>query len=154
MSSHPDMRTSTRRMDVEAAIEDLKNRTLARMPGEFARLVYLASTRDYNTGQHHHEGLAFEFTREVAERALTTCHREIFDRLLLSPLDHLLQELEIYISSTRTPHAQVLEVWQQLEPYRVTIPLGCDQLSSELFISNVRIALAILQDGQGRNPNS
>src|SRR6266404_4882280 len=46
-----------RRMDVEAAREDLNNRTLARIGLEFGRLIYLASTRDYNTGRYYHDGL-------------------------------------------------------------------------------------------------
>lgn len=135
-------------MDVEAAIEDLRNRTLAGIPGEVARLVYLASTRDYNTGQYYHEGLAFRFTEEVANAALAACHRESFRRLLFTSLEELVNQLDSYVSSTRARRAEVLKAWTKVEPYRVTIPLDCDQLSAEFFLSNVRVALAILQAGQ------
>jgi len=135
-------------MDVEAAIEDLKNRTLAAIPGEFARLVYLASTRDYNTGQYYHAGLAFQFTEEVARAALAACHQESFSRLLLTPLEELVKELDRYVHLTGTRPAEFFEAWKKVEPYRVTVPLDCDQLSAEFFFSNVRTALAISQTRQ------
>ena len=135
-------------MDVEVAIEDLRNRTLTGIPGEVARLVYLASTRDYNTGQYYHDGLAFQFTEEVANAALAACHRESFRRLLFTSLEELVNQLDSYVSSTRAGRAEVLKVWTKVKPYRVTIPLDCDQLSAEFFLSNVRVALAILQAGQ------
>jgi len=55
---------------VEAAIRDLENRTLASLHGELTKLVYLSSTRDYNTGEYLHEGLAQRFGAEAAQQAL------------------------------------------------------------------------------------
>ena len=55
-----------RNIDVGQAVTDLTNRTLSRLPGDFSRLVYLASSRDYNTGQYYHDGLAFHFSESVA----------------------------------------------------------------------------------------
>src|SRR5436190_1559634 len=54
---------------VEDALRDLRNRTLAKLDGDLARLVYLASTRDYNTGRYAHDGLSFRFSESVAETA-------------------------------------------------------------------------------------
>lgn len=148
------MTTGIRRMDVEAAAGDLKNRTLAGLAGEFARLVYLASTRNYNTGEYYHQGLAFQFTEEVAGAALAACHQESFRRLVFSPVEDLVKELETYVSSTGARASQVLDAWKTLEPYRVTIPLGCDSLSAEFFFSNVRITLAILEAHQETDADS
>ncbi len=139
-------------IQVEEAIRDLKKRTLADVPGEIARLVYLSSTRDYNTGQYHHEGLAFQFTEEVAREALEAYHIELFEQLLFGSLEHLVHQLQLYVSSARVPPAELLEVWRTLEPYRVTIPLDCDPLSAELFFSNVRIALEVLQTRPEMSP--
>ena len=47
--------------EVEAACQDLNLRTLVHIHGDFARLVYLASMRDYNTGEYYHDGLAWQF---------------------------------------------------------------------------------------------
>src|SRR5712692_3047054 len=142
------MRAEAQRGDVAAAIQDVKSRTLAGLPGDLARLIYIASTRDYNTGQYYHEGLAMRFTEEVASRALAACHQEIFDRLAPSSLEELIKHLETYVSSTRAQLAAVLEAWEKLEPYRVTIPLECDPLSAQFFFSNLKIALAILESRQ------
>ena len=73
-------------MIVEEALRDLRNRTLARLDGDFAKLVYLASTRDYNTGRYVHDGLSFRFPQPVVERAMAAAHLEVFANLVLSPL--------------------------------------------------------------------
>ena len=140
--------------DVEAAIEDVRRRTLAGLPGDLARLICIASTRDYNTGHYYHEGLAMHFTEEVAGRALAACHQEIFDRLASSSLEDLIRQLETYVSSTHARPAEFLEAWRKLEPYRVTIPLERDPLAAQLFFSNVKIGLAILQVRQNVGPQS
>lgn len=146
------MRLELKRENVEAAIEDIKRRTLAGLPGDLARLIYIASTRDYNTGQYYHEGLAMDFSEEVAGRALAACHREIFERLAPSSLEDLIKQLETYVSSTHARPNEVLEAWKKLEPYRVTVPLGCGRLTAEFFFSNIRIGLAVLQARQNAGP--
>ena len=45
-------------LPVQEAYEDLLQRSLSRIPCDLGRLLYLASTRDYNTGNYHHDGLA------------------------------------------------------------------------------------------------
>ena len=142
------MSGETKNVTVEEAIKDLQHHTLGAIPGEIARLVYLASTRDYNTGQYYHDGLAFRFNEEVASIALATHHRETFRKLVFSPLEDLVQQLDAYMSSTRVLSTECLEFWKKIEPYRVTIPIDCDTMSVELFFSNVRVALAILQTRQ------
>lgn len=143
------MGTGNERVRIKAAVQDLRDRTLAGLPGEFARLIYLASTRDYNTGQYYHEGLAAQFTPEVAVCALAACHDESFKSLVHSPLAGLVSELDAYLRSTGEETEGVLETWQQLEPYRVAIPLDAEPLAATLFHSNVRVALAVLRARQG-----
>src|SRR6266853_3276259 len=137
-----------RYVDVEPAITDLRNRTLSRLPGDFSRLVYLASSRDLNTGHYSHDGLAFHFSENVASTAMALCHREIFDRLVYASLEELIEELANYISSTDERPEEFLKSWKHLGSYRVTIPSQCDELEAEVFLSNVKMALAILQTRQ------
>jgi hypothetical protein len=131
--------------EIDIAADHLRKHTLPGLPGEIGKLVYLAGTRDYNTGRYYHDGLAHRFSEPVARKALEECHEETFRRLVQSPLKDLVTQLEIYVNSTQSPADEVIGAWQELEPYRVTIPLACDPLSSQLFCSNLKIALAILE---------
>src|SRR6267154_366064 len=117
------MSYKTGNIDIEPAVIDLSTRTLSRLQGDFSRLVYLASSRDCNTGKYYHDGLAFHFGEMVVSRAFAECHREVFDRLVYASLEELIEELSNYISST-------------------------DELEAEVFLSNVKMALAILQTRQ------
>jgi len=142
------MSLEPRNIDIEPAVIDLRNRTLSRLPGDFSRLVYLASSRDLNTGHYSHDGLAFHFSQNVASKAMALCHREIFERLVYASLEALIEELRNYISSTNERPEEFLKSWKHLGSYRVTIPSECDELEAEVFLSNVKMALAILQTRQ------
>lgn len=142
------MDVDSRKVDIEPAVRDLRNRTLARLQGDFSRLVYLASSRDLGNGLYSHDGLAFHFGETVVSKAMASCHREIFERLVFCSLEELVKELDRYISSTHERSEEVLKTWENLQSYRVTIPSGCDELAAEFFISNVKMAVAILQTRQ------
>jgi len=137
-----------RNIDIEPAITDLRDRTLSRLSGDFSRLVYLASSRDYNTGQYYHDGLAFHFSEMVVSKAFAECHRDVFGRLVYASLEELIEELRNYISSTGERPEEFLKSWKHLGSYRVTIPSECDELEAEIFLSNVKMGLAILQTRQ------
>src|SRR5882757_3967949 len=142
------MSLEPRNIDIEPAVIDLRNRTLSRLPGDFSRLVYLASSRDLNTGHYSHDGLAFHFSQDVASKAMALCHREVFDRLVYVSLEELIEELSNYISSTNERPEDFLKSWEHLGSYRVTIPSECDELEAQVFLSNLKMALAILQTRQ------
>jgi hypothetical protein len=142
-----------RPMELSAAVEDLKKHSLASLHGDVARLVYLAATRDYNTGKYYHDGLASRFTQEIAGRALADCHQEIFQKMVEAPLRDLVSHLEEYIRSD-CQEDEVISTWLTLEPYRVIIPLCCDPLSAKLFCSNLMIALVILQSRAKNRPKN
>jgi hypothetical protein len=138
-------------VQVEEACEDLKVRTLVSLPGSFGRLIYLASMRDYNTGQYYHDGLAKRFSEVAAAEALAKCHREVFQLLLRSPLEKIVGELERYIGSTPAEADQLLDTWERLQPYRVAVPAQCNPVLADFFTSNIKIALAILKHRQSKN---
>ncbi len=127
------------------ARDDLERRTLSAIRCDLARLIYLASTRDYNSGVYHHEGLAARFGGEQAREALETAHRNIFRRLVALPLEELVRELEAYVSVSHETPQGLIRAWQELEPYRVAIPMEMDSTMVQLFLSNIKLALQVLQ---------
>ncbi len=133
---------------IEAAVRDLEDRTLAALPGSLTRLVYLSSTRDYNTGEYQHAGLADRFGTEIAQRALARCHESVFAHLVRLSLSELVLQLAAYIESTGAEREKVLNTWRELQAYRVLMPASCDELSADFFASNVRIAVEILGSGR------
>src|SRR5713101_7178060 len=108
------MNLGSKNVEIAPAVTDLRNRTLARLPGDFSRLVYLASSRDLNTGHYSHDGLAFHFSQGVASKAMAACHRQIFDRLVYASLEELIEELCNYIASTDERPEEFLKSWKHL----------------------------------------
>ena len=133
-------------MDVRAAADDMRRRTLSQIKRPLDRLIYLASLRDYNTGVYYHDGLASRFSDDAVCEALSDCHREVFRQLFFCSLEDLVAQLEAYADSTNASPASFLAAWQGLEPYRVSIPAETDSVSASFFFSNLRVALAILQN--------
>jgi hypothetical protein len=142
---------------VRDVYEDLLRRTLSRISSDLARLIFLASTRDYNTGTYHHEGLASRFSSERASQALELAHTEIFEQLAAYSLEAWVKEIEIYARTSPESAATIIRTWQMLEPYRVAVPLRQNATVVQLFISNLRIALAVLrhrQDPEAADPST
>jgi hypothetical protein len=127
--------------EIEAAADDLQNRTLNELSSDLTRLVYLSSTRDYNTGEYQHAGLADRYGTAVAQKALARCHDEVFQGLLATGLRDLVVQLKAYIATTGAEQERVLDAWCRLQAYRVLIPAGCDEWSADFFVSNIKVAL-------------
>src|SRR5258708_23254706 len=119
------MRCALKRMDVEAAKDDLKNRTLPKLRDDFAQLIWLATLRDCNTGTYYHDGLAHLFSKPVAHMALVACHEEAFERLILCPLELFVSQVERFILTASPDPLASLHTWERLKAYTTTIPSHC-----------------------------
>jgi hypothetical protein len=146
------MSAEFKRMDVEAAKDDLRIRTLGPIGYDFGRLLYLASTRDYSCGEYHHHGLERAFSRFAARQALAACHKEIFYGLAICPLESLISQIERFILSSGRDIQTTVHSWEDLEVYRLTVPNDCDRLTAGLLISNIKIAMALLKSRPPAQP--
>ena len=145
------MSAEVKLMPLQQAYDDLVNRSLSRIPCELGRLIYLASTREYNTGHYYHQGLADRFGPEAAQKALEIAHRQAFYKVSAYSLENLAEELERYLESTKEEPLECLRAWQKLEPYRVAVPAEVNATVARLFTSNLRLALAILRFRRGQS---
>jgi len=149
------MAFSTNYTNVDQAADDLRRRSLAHMAAPLERMIYLGSTRDYNTGLYYHDGLASRFSEMVACQALANCHREAYQQVLQSSIEDLVRQLDSYIQSTNSAPRDFIAAWKNLQPYRVAVPAETDPLAAEFLCSNVKIALSIWeahQHGRSRQP--
>jgi hypothetical protein len=147
------MSASVKLVPVQDAYDDLLRRTLSRIPCNLGRLIYLASTRDYNSGRYHHEGLAARFHEDAARKALEVAHRQVFHLLAAYSLEELVSELDVYLKSSHESPEEVVRTWQKLEPYRIAVPTEVNLTVARLFMSNLRLALAILRFRQEPRPS-
>jgi len=115
------------------------------MSSALERLIYVASTRDYNSSRYYHAGLEARFGVNAAVAALVYAHEESFASVTFMPLAKLTGELNCYIEKSHERAEAFLNSWQKLEPFRVTIPLHADPIAADLFISNVKLALAVVK---------
>jgi hypothetical protein len=126
-------------------IQDFTLTTLAGIPGEFGRLAYMASLRDLSSGKYEHAGLAALYPDEAIQQALQLCHEQVFERVLETALE--LQEKDLKTCLEQMPGGVCATVahWRRLEAYRVLMPECAPDYLKELFCSNLRALLEILQ---------
>jgi hypothetical protein len=147
------MTASVKLVLVQEAYDDILQRSLSRLACDLGRLIYLASTRDYNTGSYHHDGLSARFSPEIARKALEIAHRQVFYKVSAYSLAELVEEIEIYFASSQEDPQRVLQTWQKLEPFRIAVPVEVNPVVSRLFLSNIRLALAIFRFRREPDPS-
>jgi hypothetical protein len=136
--------TDVKADSIMSARRDLHDRTLSKLSVPLERLVYLASLRDYSSGRYFHDGLTMRFSEKVAAEAMKQEHMEVFHELAHTSLQTLVRQLNRYLDSLQEDRTESLRTWECLEPYRVVVPVGADGLAIGVFLSNIRIAVAIL----------
>jgi hypothetical protein len=138
--------TQIKRMDVQRASDDVRRRTLVGLSRPLSKCIYLAEMRDSDNGLYFHDGLADRFSAEVASEALADCHIEAFQELVKSSLESLVDQLQGHIAASHSPASVFLPCWKKLEPYRMLVPVATDPFAAEILFSNLKIALAIVEE--------
>lgn len=127
-------------------IQDFTLTTLAGIPGPFARLVYISSLRDLSSGRYEHAGLNAMYPDEAVQQSLELCHEQIFERVLETPLAQQEQDLRTCLEGMQGGLLPTVAHWRRMEAYRVLMPEHAPSYLKDLFCSNLRAMLEILQD--------
>ena len=140
------MRTLTQLQQNRRVIQDFTLTTLAGIPGLFARLAYMASLRDLSSGRYDHAGLAALYPDVAIQQALQLCHEQILERILESPLSSQEEDLQACLAGMEGGLSVADSYWRRIEAYRVLLPEAAPDYLKELFCSNLRALLQILDE--------
>lgn len=136
-----------RKMTLKSALEDLLGTTLAGVAGIVGKIEYVASLRDSVSGTYSHWGLSRAYGEKAAQEALAEAHRQLFLRVLRTPLRTLRDD--VVVSSG----ALQMTAGEYMERLRSRVP---DLLPADLsggsagHFSSVLHALSILVSGQAK----
>jgi hypothetical protein len=139
------MRALTQLQQNRRIVQDFTVTTLAAIPSLYGRLTYLASLRDLSSGRYEHAGLAALYPDEGIQGALQLCHEQIFERILENPLEQQELDLRNCFGSMEGDLATTVEHWRRMEAYRMLLPEEAAGYLRDLFCSNLRALLEILQ---------
>lgn len=140
------MRTLTQLQQNRRVIQDFTLTTLAGIAGLFARLTYIASLRDLSSGRYEHAGLAALYSDEAIQQALQLCHEQIFERILETPLSSQEEDLRACLAGMEGGLSVAVSHWRRMEAYRVLVPEAVPEYLKDLFCSNLRALLEILDE--------
>lgn|SRR4051812_3963131 len=139
------MDTLTQLQQNRRIIHDLTLSTLVRISSPFSRLAYLASLRDISTNVYEHAGLSALYPEEAVRQALEQCHQEVFERILEASLLTQEEDLRAHLRTMPNGSRDAAIQWARLDSYRALLPANSPEYLKELFCSNVRAILEILE---------
>jgi len=127
------------------AIGEVRAALARALPNDIARMIYIATLRDNNTGGYFHPDLARRLTLADADRAMLICHQEIYEQLVSLELEDLTDQLDVYFQSVHAARTRSIENWKKLRAYRATVPINADLISTEILFMKIDVALAVLE---------
>jgi hypothetical protein len=133
-----------------AVIEDFSSQTLAAISSDFARLYYVSSLKNEDSGRYEHQGLASLYPENAVQVALSHCHEELFSRILETSLKEQERDLRVCLSSAGDQYWDVVENWRESRHFQNLCPEGLPGYLHDLFCSNLVALLAIFSS---RKPN-
>jgi hypothetical protein len=134
-------------MTLKSALQDLKETTLAAVSGLLGKLAYLASLHR-RQGHYEHWGMEATHGAESSERALKTAHAEILARVLRTPLESLVDDLE---ESSRGSGVGAQEYVEEMrDRFDALLPGERGDSPAASHLNSVLVALSSLQKHRGR----
>jgi hypothetical protein len=133
-----------------AVIEDFSSQTLAAISTDFARLSYVSSLKDANSGRYEHDGLTSLYSENAVQAALSHCHEELFSRILETPLKDQERDLRACLGCAGDNYWDLIESWRENRDFQSMCPEGLPDYLQDLFCSNMGALLAIFSS---KKPN-
>jgi hypothetical protein len=151
--TEPKMTPITQLQQNRRIVQDFTLTTLAGISGEYAKLAYMGSIRDLSSGRYEHAGLAALYPDEATQQALQLCHEQVFERVLETSLEGQMEDLKECLDRMPGGRCATVAHWRRLEAYRVLMPERAPGYLKELFCSNLRALLEILQEECSKVPS-
>ncbi len=119
--------------------------SLASIPFLFSRLIYIASLRDLSSGRYEHAGLSALYPDSAVQQALEICHEQVFEKILETSLASQEEDLRPCLELMQGGRDAAVSHWRRMEAYRVLLPENSPEYLKDLFCSNLRALLELLQ---------
>lgn len=127
---------------------DLTANYLEPLPTAYDRLDYLASLHVESPDKYVHEKLASLYGADPVDQVISQCHLEVFERLLETSLKAQGEELRTYLTSL--PGSVEENATTCLKLGQQWIPKHAPNYLKELYCSNLRVLLEVLQAGKSK----
>jgi hypothetical protein len=140
-----------------AMLAESWRRTLEGLGTVFARLAYLASLRNVNSGAYEHFGLAQRVGADEVDRLIRLSHLEVFQQWLCFGLERQKEEVESYFSGLEGDRREILSNWLHLGPYSGWVPAESRDVERQLFFTDLEAVLELIRAESGvasRDPDS
>jgi hypothetical protein len=138
------METLDRFRQSRRVVEDFTRRSLAAIPNAYGRLIYVSSLRE-TEDQYRHDGLSALYSDHAIQLALEHCHEELFAQILETPLSQQEGELRISLAALEGGLEQNLALWRDRSRYEDLEPRGLPDYLYDLFASNLRLLLEMIE---------
>ena len=138
------METLERFRQSKRVVEDFTRRSLSALPSGYGRLIYISTLRE-DDGHYRHDGLASVYSDAAVQLALEQCHEELFARVLEEPLSEQERQLRGALEALEGGLEQNLPRWSNRERYEELEPRDLPVYLYDLFASNVRLLLELIE---------
>jgi hypothetical protein len=133
----------------EAVAAETWQRTLSNIQTLFARVAYLASLRDANTGSYQHHGLSQRIGEDATDSILRRSHMAVFQEWLCCGLERQKDEVEAYLIDIQGNRHDIIASWLTLKPYVEWVPADSREVERALFYADLGVVMELIRAEYG-----
>jgi len=126
------------------ASEALELEVLRHLPNDLARLCYLSSLFDANTGRYRDHGRSPRFGDEAAHLAAQKAHEEVFARVLRASMD-LWRQFAEWMEDAPETSMNVLREWSANKTYLLLAPRTALKAEVSVFEGHMATVLELFR---------